>query len=306
MSKKAPRTDDCAREVARGDRRPVKTKHKILNAIFPYGARDNLLLDGLEAFMKVAKLPGGKMHPLVKPENNYFINLPVNIDLQAETEELPPDVVRRLIDEAKYIHILDRCLCRHGRDCENHRHDLGCMFLGASGLDVVPQFSRVASKEEAYAHLEAGLADGLLPMAGRIRVDNIAFLLPDNGTLIGICMCCECCCFMSFYKHVPVELVDPIYHKLPGARFALNAESCGSCSGHECVEHCYMDNITLSAGRPVFSNKCRACGRCASYCPQDAITFYSNDPSAVDQAFEGLFAQADLVGQGRGKTPLPY
>ncbi|MGV8083113.1 MAG: DUF362 domain-containing protein [Coriobacteriia bacterium] len=306
MSGKKRRTDDCPRELAPGERRPVKAKHKILNAIFPYGARDNLLLDGLEAWLKTTKLPGGKKHPLVKPANNYFINLPVNIDLKPESEQLPPDVVRRLIQEAKYIHILDRCLCRHGRDCKQHRHDLGCMFLGASGLDVVPQFSREATKEEALAHLEAGLADGLMPMAGRIKVDNIAFLLPDHRTLIGICLCCDCCCFMSFYKHAPVELVDPIYHKLPGARLGVDKEKCAACTTHECVEHCYMDNITIAGGLPAHSNKCRACGRCARYCSHGAIDFWSPDPDCVDKTFDGLFEVADLVGQGTGDKPLPY
>lgn len=306
MSKKARRTDDCPRDLVPGERRPIKAKHKILNAIFPYGSRVNLLLDGLETWMKATKLPGGKKHPLVKPENNYFINLPVNIDLQAESELLPPDVLRKLIGEAKYIHVLDRCLCRHGRDCKEHRHDIGCMFLGATGLDVVPQFSREVTKEEALAHLDAGLADGLMPMAGRIKVDNFAFLTPDHHTLIGVCMCCDCCCFMSYYKHAPVELVDPIYHKLPGARLELDKSKCVGCTTHDCVKHCYMDNITIVEGVPAYGKKCRACGRCARYCPNDAVTFYSADPEAVSKTFHGLSGVADLVGQGTGRKPLPY
>lgn len=77
-----------------------------------------------------------RIHPLVKPKNNWFMTAPVNINLASDSQVVPVDALHRLIDSTRYIHIMDRCVCRTGNDCQNHRHDIGCMFLGASGLEV--------------------------------------------------------------------------------------------------------------------------------------------------------------------------
>jgi len=307
-----------------GDMRDIKFKHKADAGIFRSVGKTNFLLNVLENWLKIAKWSGAVVwHPLLKPKNNHWYNMPVNvelrnpapsevqvgkagptgsdeaprvldldIDLEAQAMPLSADAVRKLIDEAEYITLLDRCLCRHGRNCQNHRHDIGCMFLGSSGMDVTPEFSHVATKEEAYAHLQAGLDDGLMPMAGRIRVDNWAFILPDHHSLIGVCMCCECCCFMSFYRDTPTPILDQIYDKMPGTRLVTDPNKCVGCG--TCAQHCYLNAITVENGISVTSDTCRACGRCVKYCKQGARHLVGTDPDYAMKTVEELMGRADI------------
>ncbi|KAA0888378.1 DUF362 domain-containing protein [Oryzomonas rubra] len=273
-------------------RRTIKLKHRVLNAVFTRRIVLARVLDGLKLFAAVSRIPLlGRLHPLTKPSNNYFTNLPMNVDIQADSVPLPPAIATELIKRAKYHHILDKCLCRHGRDCKKHNHDIGCLFLGASGLDVVPQFSRRVTAEEALAHVERGLADGLMPMIGRFRVDNYAFLLPDHHTLLGVCFCCDCCCFMNYYRPTPQELLEPIYPLLEGLEIKVTerCQACGRCTGT-----CRMRAITVKNGRAHHSERCRGCGRCASTCINNAVDIRITDSNYFEKTLEKFLTIAKI------------
>lgn len=312
-----------------GDMRQLKFKHRADAWIFRSVGKTNFLLNVLQAWLKLARLPGAlAWHPLLKPKNNHWYNMPLNVELRDplpgeqpvgkagptgvnhvdtgtksvtipidhsyEMENIPltSDAVRKLIDEAEYIHISDRCLCRHGRNCQNHRHDIGCMFLGAAGCDVTPEFSHPATKEQAYHHLEEALEDGLMPMSGRFRVDNYAFILPDHHKLIGVCFCCDCCCYMSFYRNTPSEGLDQFYDKMPGVRLFVDPNRCIGCG--ECAAHCYLNAITIVNGKSQTSDVCRACGRCVDRCKQGARHLVGSDPAYALKTANQVLARADI------------
>lgn len=316
--------DTPARENVEGDMRSMRFKHRIDSHLFRDWNKTNFLLVALDKVLMAAKWPGAiHWHPLLKPKNNHWYNLPVNVelrdlregeqevglpgrsettaplqvesldlDLHADGVPLTVAVCDALIDQSDYIYIKDNCPCRHGRDCQEHRHDLGCVFLGASGVDVAPDISHPASKEEAKAHIRAGVDDGLMPMAGRFRVDNYAFFLPDHHALIGICLCCDCCCFMQSYRNTPTPIYDQICYKLPGTRLVTDPERCIGCGS--CAEHCYVKAIRIEDGKSVTSDTCRACGRCVSRCEQHARSLVSDDPDYALKVANELLGRADL------------
>jgi UDP-glucose 4-epimerase len=270
----------------------MKPKHRLLAWVFTRSRVLNRVLDGLELFMRGAGIPLiGRLHPLVRPANNHFTNLPVNVDIPNESTPLPPDVVRELIRKSKYHHVLNKCLCRHGRDCKKHSHDIGCIFLGETGFDVTPGFSHRITETEALEHVDRALADGLMPMTGRYRVDNYAFLVPDHKTLIGICFCCDCCCFMSFYRHVPLQQIKPIYPRLKGLEITVT-DRCKGCG--ECVGTCYLNAIRIEDGKAVHSELCRGCGRCATTCKNFGVELKITDPDYFQKTVDEFTSLAKL------------
>ena len=272
--------------------RKMKPKHKLLAWAFTRDKVVYKILDLLEIFMKASRIPlVGRLHPFLRPSTNHFTNLPVHVDLPAESTALPPDVARELIRRSKYHHVLDKCLCRHGRDCQKHDHDIGCIFLGQTGLDVTPGFSHKVTMEEALAHLERGLANGLTPSTGRYRVDNYAFLVPDHKTLLGVCFCCSCCCFLSYYRHMPEDKVKTIYPRLPGLEITVT-EKCKGCGA--CVEQCYMKAIHVEDGKAVHDDLCRGCSRCVKACKNGAVEAKITDPQYYEKTLDGLASRAKL------------
>jgi len=272
--------------------RVMKPKHRALAWVF---SRSKVLyhaLDALELFIRWAKLPViGCLHPFTRPANNHFTNLPVNVDLPTESTPLPPEVIKELIRKSKYHHVLDKCLCRHGRDCKNYAHDIGCIFLGETGFDVTPGFSHRITEAEALAHVDRALADGLMPMTGRYRVDNYAFLVPDHKTLLGVCFCCSCCCFMSYYRHAPLEQIEPIYPRLSGLEITVN-DKCRGCGA--CVETCYLKAIHIENGKAIHSEFCRACARCATTCKNGAVDVKLTDPDYYQKTLDEFTSIAKI------------
>jgi UDP-glucose 4-epimerase len=276
--------------------RVVKPKHRLLNWIFTKPIAVGYLLDGLKLAIKGTNIPLlGRIHPFLKPANNYITNLPVNVEvnaqLKAEEVPLPPVVAIELIKRAKHIHVLDKCLCRQGRACKNHSPDIGCLFLGDSGLDVVPQFSRRLTTEEAIEHVQKGLANGLVPSTTRLRADNYAFLFPDRHKVLAMCFCCSCCCFFSYYRHAPTQLVKPIHPWVEGLEIKVTDE-CNGCGA--CVDTCYMGAITIEDGRAHHSEKCLGCGRCKTSCPIDAVSIKVTDPDYIHKMVDKFLSIAKI------------
>ncbi len=60
------------------------------------------------------------------------------------------------------------------------------------------------TREQAHAHVERAVEVGLVPMTGKVRVDNFIFLTPDEQKLLSVCFCCHCCSMMTSFKHIPI------------------------------------------------------------------------------------------------------
>jgi UDP-glucose 4-epimerase len=249
-------------------------------------------LDALGLTMRANRIPlFSIIHPFTKRSSNYIVNLPINQGLDSVTHALPPMVVSELIRRARYHVILDACLCRQGRDCEVHPHDIGCLFLGRSGLEVPPGYSRRVSEAEALAHVERAVQAGLVPMTVRARVDNFAFLLPDRHTLIGVCFCCACCCLIGNYRYVPQKHLEEIFPRLDGLEIEVS-DGCIGCGS--CVDKCYMQSIRVEGGRAIHADTCRGCGRCAAACPNGAVTIRLTDAQSLSRTVDRFLDLAKI------------
>ncbi|MGV8082398.1 MAG: DUF362 domain-containing protein [Coriobacteriia bacterium] len=286
------KSDDSSESSTRPVARPIKVKHRILAPLHSSEKILGVLLDGLHLLLRAVRLPVvGHLNPLTKPKNNHFVSLPVNVAFQVEETPLPPTIALELIRRSRHHVVMNECVCRKGRDCQSHSHDIGCLFLGDTGLDVIPQLSRYISEEEATEHVMRALDDGLVPMTARLRADNYAFLLPDHHTVVAICFCCDCCCFMNYYRHVPQERLDVIYPKLRGLEIRVG-DKCNGCGA--CVDTCIMDAISVDSGRAVMSGMCRGCGRCAVTCPNGAVEVAITDPNYFERTVEDFLSIATL------------
>lgn len=276
--------------------RPIKPKHRLLNWVYRRPQVVGYLLDGFKIALKGANIPLlDRIHPFLKPANNHITALPLKVEinekLQAEEVPMPPAVVIELIKRAGKIHVLDKCVCRQGRQCTHHSPDIGCMFLGDTGSDVVPQFSRRFTTQEAIQHVQNAVKSGLVPTTTRLRADHYAFLLPDHRRLLAICFCCDCCCFFGDYRHAPTERVRPIYPWIEGLEIEVT-DDCTGCGA--CIKTCNMAAISVEDGRARFSEKCVGCGRCATTCPKDAVSIKATDPDYIQKTVDKFLSLAKI------------
>ncbi len=96
--------------------------------------------------------------------------------------------------------------CRDARQCEEHPVEMGCTLLGEGTREIDPRIARHVSVDEAIEHLHATLREGLIPMTGRVRIDNFIWGVRDRGKLLTICHCCRCCCtILNSGKYLPVS-----------------------------------------------------------------------------------------------------
>jgi len=276
-----------------GLNRTIKPRHRILNWVYSKPKLVHVaLFVVLDRAMRATRFRLlRRLHPFVKPANNYVTNLPVNVDVQNEALPMPPAVLIELIKRAGYIHVLDKCLCRVGGFCKKHSHDIGCLMLGKTGFEAVPQFSRRISTDDAIAHVERALDNGLVPVIARSRIDNYVFLLKDTHTLIGVCFCCDCCCAFRFYNHVPEKQLNTVFPLLEGLQIEVN-DQCVGCGA--CVKTCYMHAVSVEAGRARHSEICRGCGRCAGTCPHGAVEIRMTDPSYIDKTINHYLSIAKI------------
>lgn len=266
------------------DLRPVKLKHKFLTWLYSHPQASLPIMKSLKYLAMTGRLPlVWSWTPLVNPKNTYLHNIPINKDVITDSEYLPIQIVKELINRAGYIHMLDWCPCRVAYNCKKHDHHIGCMVLGATGLDIIPPMSRPITKEVALAHLDRAIDDGLVPTVGRARGDNYLFMTPDHHTLCAICLCCDCCCATQAYRYIQPERVKPIYPLVYSLEIKIK-EECNGCG--TCMETCYAHAIQIVNGRAVHNESCRGCGRCASTCPNGAIELHFTDPDYVQKTVD--------------------
>jgi UDP-glucose 4-epimerase len=240
----------------------------ILSWIIKSGRRLKPFLPVLETF-KLGRIPGiRRLIPWLNPELNCINYLPINEGLEVENSIMPPQVVHDLIDSTSIHVIMDKCGCRMLRDCKRYTQEVGCLFMGETALKLPHGVCRKVTRVEAHAHADRAIQLGLLPMVGKVRIDNLIYMTPDRNKLLSVCFCCECCCILTSYKHVPGKYLDGIIQPIDGLTIKVT-DACIGCGS--CLETCAFNAITIIDSRAVHSHQCRGCGRCSLSCPNDAV-----------------------------------
>jgi len=217
----------------------------------------------------------------------------VNEKLEGHVKEIvPAQVVHDFIDTASYHVIMDTCGCRLAGKCEHFTATVGCLFMGETATKLPHKVSREVTREEAHKHVDRAVGVGLVPMVGKVRVDNFIFLTPDKSKLLSVCFCCHCCCMMGALKHIPGEHLDQVMTPMEG----LSVEVTDDCIGcGTCVETCIFNAISVENGRAVHSGQCRGCGRCVTYCPQKAVQISIKNPETfVEEVEQRIKSYVDI------------
>lgn len=223
--------------------------------------------------------------------NVYF--LPINEDIElGEDTVVPAKVLYEMIDRVSHRVIVDYCLCRETLDCKNYPHDIGCLMMGRSALEISPEVSREVSPEEAKAHVDRAVEAGLVPFMGKARVDNFVFGIKNRKQLLSVCFCCECCCISRFARNVPPQLRMENLNRLEGLKIEVDEDACNGCGA--CEQVCFLKVIDMVDGRPVIGESCVGCGRCATVCRRDAITISLDNPAMVEQVCSRLEGLVDI------------
>jgi len=268
----------------RGRERDPDRRDDLTHVFLSWGSRKSRLLRGflrgLDGVFRLAKVPWIRsVHPWMNPEKNSMSYLPINESLgPPESTVLPPQAALDFIQKASVHVVMDTCGCRTAHHCENFTNSIGCLFMGESALEMPAGASRRVTKEQALAHARKAIDLGLVPMAGKVRVDNFLMMTPDRDRLLTVCFCCHCCCMMGYFKHIPTEQLDQILLPVEG----LSVEVTDDCVGcGTCLEYCVFDAITIEDGVSVHSGQCRGCGRCETNCPQGAVKISISNPNVV-------------------------
>jgi ferredoxin len=234
------------------------------------------------------RVPGIGRHPWFREDKSDMRWLPINQDIiRPAGTPMPPAILDRLIEEASHRVIIEYCGCREGFRCEHYPADLGCLMLGDSALEIKNYPAREVGAEEAKAHARRAIELGLVPAAGKTRVDNTIYRIKDVGRLLTVCFCCDCCCLTRFAHSGPLGLVEATFPRLEGITLEVT-DGCKGCG--RCVEHCYIRAIRVEGGRAVIGEQCRACGRCAAGCPSRAIEVRLEDPEFLEKTLERIRA----------------
>lgn len=244
-------------------------------------------MEALKPIFRLSRLPfAGRLHPWLREEKTDMRWLPINEDIELpDNTPVPLELIYRFCEEASHRVIFDRCGCRISMQCKDYPIDIGCLLMGDSALESPPEVSREVGVEEAKEHVRRAVDAGLVPVVGKARLDNFLFGIKDRHRLLTVCLCCECCCITRFTRFAPLKRVEPLFPRLEGISIEV-ADECVGCG--ECVEHCYVEAIEIKDGRAVIGEFCRACGRCATVCPNGAVKVRIDDPDFMDKAYERI------------------
>lgn len=238
----------------------------------------------------VGRLVAKAALPLFSKKNLAVSYIPINEDIEGvPSSYLPREIVRELIRRSSHRVIIERCTCRDARGCADHPVTLGCTLLGEGTREIDPRIARHVSVEDALTHLDRTLQDGLIPMVGRVKLDNFIWGVRDRGKLLTICHCCRCCCtIFASGKYLPEQAQRSLI-ALPGISFVVDAGRCTLCG--DCVRDCFMGALSIVGGAVVRDEElCKACGRCATVCPTGAVTGVVTDREAAIRSITGRLA----------------
>jgi len=273
----------------------IQSKNPILEKAIFYPPYMQYGFRILVRLFKVFNLPGiNKIHPWVKTEKNKLFVIPVKESLEGGQDvTVPYQIVESFIENSSYRVIVDFCACRTAHVCKNYPIELGCLLMGEDVRNIAGKWTRSVTKEEAREHLRKGMESGLPCFAGKPRIDNYIFGVPDNGRMFSVCFCCDCCCLGNkIINCLPPDKKNVQFSRLEGLRITVDEEKCNGCN--ICAEKCFTHQITMKHGLPHIPDDCQGCGRCAQYCPQDAIHLSLENPDFVDNTIRVLENMIDV------------
>ncbi len=237
----------------------------------------------------------------VRPDRRKFtrgvvLNLNRELAERAENVVMPVDLMKKAVSEATCIAIMHDCICREAYQCQNYPRDLGCIFIGKGARAVVRTGrGREATVAEALAHIERGVAAGLIGQSLWVEVEQYVWGIQDEDMhrFLEICFCCPCCCSaLKLARNASPRMRRRFRSAGWKARISPAAgQACGAC--RICSRACPVEAISNPDGLARVNRAlCLGCGICAAQCPQSFIRLELAEPPR--ESIQDYFAELHL------------
>ncbi|MHA1739534.1 MAG: DUF362 domain-containing protein [Candidatus Heimdallarchaeota archaeon] len=199
---------------------------------------------------------------------------------------VPSKIIEKFIDEAKYLWVMNFCLCRDANKCETYPQEIGCLFMGEAVQKIDPDFGQLVTKEEAKEHLKKCQDAGLIHLVGKNKIDTQWLGVKPGEKLLTVCNCCECCCLWRMLPNLPGKISRTV-NKLPGIKIEVqdHCSGCGTCADNFCFVKAIKMKDDLAV---IYQEMCRGCGRCIEVCPENAIMLTIEDGEYINQTIKRI------------------
>lgn len=236
----------------------------------------------------VGKIVAFVLRPLFTGKNFHVSHLPINKDIKgAGSAFIPEKVLEELVRRSSHRITINRCTCRELKRCEHYPVEDACLQLGEGTRYLDRHIATPRTVDEALAHVHKMLDLGLVPMIGRVRMDDFFYGTPNTGRSLTICFCCHCCCtIFNSIRFCPDDVKESLV-RLKGLWVSINHAECTMCG--ICVKECFTGALSVYENRIAWSGElCKGCGRCAMVCPKKVVSLTIDD---LDEAV------ADVMGR---------
>jgi ferredoxin len=210
---------------------------------------------------------------------------------------LPSQVIDHFLRCSRYIFIMNACMCRESNHCHDYPHQLGCIFLGRGVTRIPENMGHRATAEEAIEHMRKAREAGLVHLIGRNKIDSVWLNTGPKENLLSICNCCQCCCL---WKMLP-EMKDSIssgVSRIPGLDVRVMDDLCTGCGACVVENICFVRAITIKDGKAhVDEIRCKGCGRCAEFCPSEAVDITLTDPDYFQKTVRKVDPLVDISAE---------
>ena len=227
--------------------------------------------------------------------------IPVNLRIgDYESETIPIKLMDYFIEKAGTI-VLRDCPCRVTNNCQNHDHDLGCIWMGkgAANLDLknLPGAAidgYYATKEQAHERVRIAVKDGLIPAIGKLRSDATLYNVLDyEDEFMDFCFCCSCCCVCAGYKYGNSDFKN-YFKRMEGVSIIVDSEKCVGCG--KCFEVCIYEGLKMVKGKAFINQKnCIGCGLCEITCPNNAISINFDESLNIDEVMDEIIQRYEKI-----------
>jgi electron transport complex protein RnfB len=196
---------------------------------------------------------------LVAAEPRIMQTLPIEEYIPAQHQALPYEQVSAIVEKGASFRV-NECICKKerglmGTPCKKP-HEVCLAITPVAGAEVLLDWGRVISKEEAYQMLRHAEEAGLVHLTSNVKSGHTF-----------ICNCCGCCCgvLRPMNEFGLTNVVNSSFYAL------IDEEECNNC-GICLAERCQVKAIEeIDDTYRVIKERCIGCGLCVTECPTDAI-----------------------------------
>jgi electron transport complex protein RnfB len=196
---------------------------------------------------------------VVAAEPRIMQTVPIEEHIPAEHQALPYEQISAIIENGASFRV-NECICKKergilGTPCKKP-HEVCLAITPVAGAEILLDWGRVISKEEAHQMLRQAEKAGLVHLTGNVRSGHTF-----------ICNCCGCCCGVLRQMNefgVPNVVNSGFYAEIDEGE----CNSCGICLEERCQVKAIEE---IDDTYRVIKERCIGCGLCLTECPTDAI-----------------------------------